>query len=156
MQVVKKVTTEEKGGRDDFQRLIERSGVVVFRARTIFPFTWLPNEITITLNRVVVVIRGLMFQDEYPMPFESITSARVVRTFGMAALHIDTFGVAKPPPLSYMNVNEARLARRYILALVECKKNGIDVGKYPIEELREKLKEMGTVRESIDHDHERV
>ena len=155
LSVVQKRTTDtiEKDGLD---KLMERAGVIVFRARTVFPFTIFPNEITITLNRVVVVMRGLMFQDEYPMPFEAITGARVVRTFYTAALHIETFGVAKPPPIEFLSVNEARLARRYILALVECKKNNIDLAKYPIEELKEKLKEIGMVRESIDHDHNSI
>lgn len=46
-----------------------------------------------------------------------------------------------------MKIDEARRARRYILALVECKKNAIDLSHYDISELKEKLNRIGKVQE---------
>lgn len=148
----KNIQIEEKM-MDGLDLLVKRAETVVFQARTHTPFRFLQDEITICLNRVTVVDRGWGYYEEYPMPIEGINGARVVKGVMFATLHFDTFGVQKPPPLEHMSIDDARLARRYVLALIECKKNGIDLMKYPMKELREKLKQIGMVREGVDAEH---
>lgn len=145
--VSKRDTSPRENPERDIDLLAKRASVIIFTARARSPFALFQNEITICPNRVTVVDKGLFLYDEYPMPIESINGARVVRTLFFAALHIDTFGVQKPPPLEYMRFGDARLARRYILALIECKRNGIDLSKFGLDELSERLLEIGRVRE---------
>jgi hypothetical protein len=66
--------------------------------------------------------------------------------FNKATLSIDTFGISKPDPIKNLRVDEARLARRYILALVECKKSKIDISGMELDELKAKLKNIGIVQ----------
>lgn len=133
--------------------LIKRANLIVYETTSKMPII-LPykNKITICPNRVTITYNTLLSMDEYPMPIESITGARVYRDFMYATLNIDTFGVQKPEPLRYLSVNDARLARRYILALIECKKANIQLPYSDINALREKLKSIGMVRYSSEQD----
>lgn len=80
------------------------------------------------------------------MPIENITNASVFTHFGRASIIIETFGIPKPEPLANMRISEARLARRYILALIECKKSNIDISGLNFNELKDRLSEIGMVR----------
>jgi hypothetical protein len=107
-------------------------------------------KITLTIcpNRVAITKRSFFSREEYPMLIDSITNSRIFTHFGRATIYIDTFGIEKPEPLSNMKIDEARLARRYILALIECKKSNINLSNMNLYELRQKLKSIGTVRYS--------
>ena len=80
------------------------------------------------------------------MPIENITNARIYTHFLSASLIIETFGIPKPEPIRNMKIDDARLVRRYILALIECKKANLDISDFGLDEIREKLKEIGMVR----------
>jgi len=134
------------GKLDELER---RANMILFEARSQKPMlSRYRDEITICLNRVTITRGGKRAGEEHPMPIENITSARVYRRFRLATLDIDTFGVQKPDPVVAMKVDEARLARRYILALIECKKANIDLTGLDIERVRKKLKNIGMVRYS--------
>jgi hypothetical protein len=133
--------------QDGLDRLVMRSRQVIFQTESVFPFDFFPNQLIICPNRITVIDRGLFYQEEYPMQLESVNGAKILRNAFFASLEIDTFGVEKPPPLKFLTIRTARLARRYILALVECKKNGVDLNKYPVDELKVKLKQIGEVQE---------
>jgi len=135
---------------DKLDLLVEKSRKVVFEVKTFFPFDLFPDEITICLNRVTITYRGFFGKSEYPIPLENINGARIYRSIFLASLSLETFGYEKPPVVDRLRINEARLARRYILGLVECKKNGVDLSTYPIEKIRDKLKEIGKVREGYE------
>lgn len=138
--------------------LEKRAEMILFEARSLRPlFSKNKDRITICPNRVTIT-RGNWFSlEEYPMSIENITSARIYRYFMYAVLDIDTFGIAKPEPLKHMRLDDARLARRYILALIECKKAEIDLSGLGISELRDRLKDLGTVRyTSEEKDYHRI
>lgn len=101
--------------------------------------------ITICPNRVTITYRSLLSNFEYPIPLENLVGARITSGIFYSSLFINTFGYDTPKPLTKLKRKDARLARRYILALVECKKNGVDLTKYKIGELKKKLKELGEV-----------
>jgi hypothetical protein len=125
--------------------LIRRAGLIIFEAKTKFPYTLFPDKVTICPNRVTVSYGGPFFKNELPIMVESLTGAEVSQGFVFATLTIETFGVTKPEPIRYLKKNDARMARRYILALIECKKNSIDLNQMPVEMLRKKLKKIGRV-----------
>lgn len=140
-------------GMDKLDELERRASMILFQTRSLRPlFSKYRDEITICLNRVTVSRGGKYSSEEYPMPIENITSARVYRRFRLATLDIDTFGIVKPDPITAMKVDDARLARRYILALIECKKANIDLSGLDIEKIKEKLKNIGMVRFSTQED----
>jgi len=130
--------------------LVEKSQKVVFEAHSVFPFTLFPNRISVCLNRVTITYQNLFAKEEFPLLIENITGARIFRSFLFSSLLIDTFGLkSTPDPLKYLKHKDARFARRYILALIECKKSDVDLSVFSLEEIREKLKTIGMVRESV-------
>lgn len=134
-------------GPSTLDELERRAKMIIFEAESSRPlFSKYKNKITICLNRVTITHGNMFDTEEYPMAIENITGARVFRHLMSASLDIDTFGVMKPAPLKHMRVNQARLARRYILALIECKKSNVDLSGIGLEEIRERLKNLGMVR----------
>jgi len=132
---------------DKLSLLAERANKIIFEAKSVFPFELYPDKITICLNRVTIAYKKPFYLDERPLPIEFINVAHVTRGMFFASLSIETFGVEKPAPISHLRIDEARQARRYILALIECKKNNVDFAEYSLEEIRKKLLSIGRVRE---------
>lgn len=137
----------QKNELEKLDELEKKANIVLFEVQSQRPlFSKYRDKITICLNRVTITRGSRYSGDEYPMPIENITSARVFRRFRFATLEIDTFGIVKPDPIHSMKVDEARIARRYILALIECKKAGINMYDLNVEKIREKLMKIGMVR----------
>jgi len=138
---------DAKAEGDKLENLAKKANLIVFEASSVSPlFSPFKNKITICPNRVTITYNSFFVKDEFPMPIENITGARVARSLLLATLYIDTFGIARPDPFGHLRINDARLARRYILALIECKKANIDLPCGDMASLREKLKSIGMVR----------
>lgn len=132
---------------DKLSVLADLSHEILFEAKSVYPYELWPDKITICLNRITITYKKPFSVDERPIPIEYLNTAHVTRGMFFASLSIETFGVEKPNPIHHLRINDARTARRYILALVECKKNGINFGDYGIKDIKEKLLEIGEVRE---------
>jgi hypothetical protein len=130
--------------------LVERARKVIFEAHSSFPKILYPDRIIVSLNRVTIIKQNLFLREEYPIMIDSVTGARVSRSLLHASLTIDTFGPKAPDPIRFLRISQARLARRYILALIECKKSNIDLSAFTQEELRRKLLEIGMVRDHVE------
>jgi len=144
---VKKRASKEETPKNDLDLLVEKSSKVIFRASSTYPY-WFPNVITICPDKITVTHKQFLMRTEYPLLLDSVTGSRIGTGWFFATLYIDTFGVKDPPPpINYLRKSDARQARRYILALIECKKSNLDLSKYPLDELREKLLKIGRVRE---------
>lgn len=132
--------------KDRLDELMEKAGYVIYETNSTRLLDPTPNRIAICPNRVTLNYHNLFSEQEYPIPIENVIGARVEHGFMHSTLIIETFGYTKPEPLKYLRPKDATLARRYILALVECKKNNIDLSEYNLRELRRKLNRIGTVR----------
>ena len=145
---------------DDYklQQLEKIGKYIIFEAEAVSLFGVFKgnDKITICTNRVAITRQTWFSNTEKPMTIESITGASVFRHLMYASLSITTFGIQKPEPLTRLRIHDARLARRYILALVECKKAGIDLTKFDLEELKERLKNLGVVRYSHEENYHRI
>lgn len=132
---------------DKLEMLADLSHQVLFEAKSVYPYELWPDKITICLNRITITYKKPFSVDERPIPIEYLNTAHVTRGMFFASLSIETFGVEKPNPIHHLKIDDARTARRYILGLIECKKNGINFGDYEIGEIKQKLQEIGKVRE---------
>lgn len=132
---------------EKLDELAKRAGMIIYEVSYLRSFLF-PYRDTLTIcpNRITITRKSLFSTEEYPMAIESVTNAKVYHHLFWGSLEIETFGIPKPESLDHLKIKDARLARRYILALVECKKNNIDLSGLDIERLREKLKEIGMVR----------
>ncbi len=128
-------------------QLVESAGIIIYEIRSLKPFM-APYKDTLTICpiRLTIKKRTLFSEDEYPMPIDRVTNAKFYRHLMWGCLEIETFGIPKPESMKYLNIKEARLARRYILALIECRRNNIDLVGLSLHQIREKLKEIGMVR----------
>lgn len=137
----------KEGEFEKLSELEKRASIILFEAQSQRPlFSKYRDGITICLNRVTISRGGKYSGDEYPIPIENLTSARVFRRFRFATLEVETFGIDRPDPIFSLRVDDARLARRYILALIECRKANINLAGLQIDKIREKLKNIGMVR----------
>ena len=132
---------------DKLSSLVKLANEVLFETKSSSLFELFPDKITICINRITVSYNTPFIKDERPIPIEFINTAHVTRGILSSTLSIETFGVEKPNPIKNLKHDDARIARRFILALVECKKSGVDFRGYPIEEIKEKLLSIGKVRE---------
>lgn len=132
---------------DKLSVLADLSHQVLFEAKSVYPYELWPDKITICLNRITITYKKPFSVDERPIPIEYLNTAHVTRGMFFASLSIETFGVEKPNPIHHLKIDEARIARRYILGLIECKKNGVNFGDYEINEIKQKLQDIGKVRE---------
>lgn len=132
---------------DKLSILADLSHQVLFEAKSVYPYELWPDKITICLNRITITYKKPFSVDERPIPIEYLNTAHVTKGMFFASLSIETFGVEKPNPIHHLKIDEARTARRYILGLIECKKNGVNFGDYEIDEIKQKLQDIGKVRE---------
>lgn len=138
-------------GGGELDDLALRASWIIFECSSKSSFLFpAKDRLTVCLNRVTITKRSFFTRDEYPMPIENITSARVYTHFKSASLTFETFGIPKPDAIKNLDVNEARLARRYVQALIECNKNEVDLSHFNLSELREKLKSIGIVQYSTE------
>ena len=145
---VKKTSIVELPEMNDLDRMVEKSGKIIYKTSSVYTFDLRPSAITICPDKITVTHRQFLLREEYPLLIESVTGSRIGVGWFFATLYIDTFGVKDPPPpINFLKKHDARVARRYILALIECKKSNIDLNKYSVEELRDKLLKIGRVRE---------
>jgi len=131
---------------------------IIFEAESVAPWGFFKgkDKITICTNRIAITRQTWSSNEERPIAIENIVAASVYRHMRYASLSIDTFGIPKPEPITRMRIKDARLARRYMLALVECKKAGIDLTKIDLPELRERLKNLGAVRFTGDEGYHKI
>lgn len=132
---------------DKLSVLADLSHQVLFEAKSVYPYELWPDKITICLNRITITYKKPFSVDERPIPIEYLNTAHVTKGLLFASLSIETFGVEKPNPIYHLRIDDARTARRYILGLIECKKNGVNFGDYKISEIKEKLQDIGKVKE---------
>lgn len=132
---------------DKLSILADLSHQVLFEAKSVYPYELWPDKITICLNRITITYKKPFSVDERPIPIEYLNTAHVTKGLFFASLSIETFGVEKPNPIYHLRIDDARTARRYILGLIECKKNSVNFGDYKITEIKEKLQDIGKVRE---------
>ncbi|EKE05045.1 MAG: hypothetical protein ACD_19C00426G0067 [uncultured bacterium] len=132
---------------DKLSILADLAHEILFEAKSVYPYELWPDKITICLNRITITYVTPFSKDERPIPIEYLNTAHVTRGMFFASLSIETFGVEKPNPIHHLRIDDARIARRYILGLIECKKNGVNFGEYNMNEIKEKLQDLGKVRE---------
>lgn len=132
---------------DKLSILADLAHEILFETKSVYPYELWPDKITICLNRIVITYVKPFSKDERPIPIEYLNTAHVTRGLFFASLSIETFGVERPNPIQHLKIDDARMARRYILGLIECKKNGVNFNEYSIGEIKEKLQAIGTLRE---------
>lgn len=140
----REVVAEEEEKK--LNEVAEESKLEVFGAHSVFPFDLFPDKITIDINKVTLVHRFILSRQVFPMLIEDINTARDFRGVFFSSLSIEISGYEQnPPPMKFLKHSDAATARRFILALLECKRSGVDLSKLSRKKIISKLEEVGKV-----------
>lgn len=132
--------------------LVKKTNRRILSIQSVFPFDFFPDTVHIDENKVDVIHRTFFWEKQmFPILIKNINGANITTNPFFATLSIEVTGYEKNPrPIRFLKRNDAVRARRIILGLVACAKEGrkgIDLSKIPLTELREKVEEIGKSRE---------
>ena len=136
-------------------KLVSSSSTVIFSAKTVFPFTFFPNEIVITLADVSVVYTEFLSSKQLrSVPISKIAEVIVETGFMFAKLKlVDKEFSQMSIEVDYLSLKDAMRAKRLIQGLMVAVKENIDLVQIKDEHLEEKIEEIGRVQgEDIDKD----
>jgi len=137
-----------KNNKQQLRRVTKASNRILFRVKAVFPFDFFPNELIIDENSVNIVYKYFFFSREVSsMPFENINACRssVGLLFGTIYIELEGYN-RNPPPLRYLWRKDAYMARRMITGLITCQKQQIDLRKLDLNEVKEKIMNIGMVK----------
>lgn len=121
----------------------------LFRLHSVFPFTLFTDTIVIEHKSVIIEKKNFFLSSEiYPISIKDILSPVVSTGVFFATLHLELGPGGfhqNPPEISFLKKSEALKARRIIMGLIICDKEGIDLTKMNKDEVLRKLDEVGDV-----------
>lgn len=141
----KKKTVVEKleETRQKLTEIAERSKLI-YTAKAIFPFQFFPDEIVIETDKVTVIHRTLWYKTVHPMPLDYLMSVTVTRGILFAAISFEITGFeTNPGDITHLWPGDAAKAKRYIMGLIEAKKENIDLSPVKPSEIRDQVEEIG-------------
>ncbi|HUQ85634.1 MAG TPA: hypothetical protein VM077_04880 [Candidatus Limnocylindrales bacterium] len=148
----KKAKDEQKKSKKELDVLVSRSNKILLHAKSIFPFDFFPNTLTIDANKVDIVISTFFYTETVTsVLLKEIMDVRVEISLFMGKLIID-YG---PHPLKISTVYVPTLWKKDALKakeiiegmLVVYRAENIDTTKLKPEETIEEIKEVGRVEE---------
>ncbi len=130
---------------EKLEQTLEGSHNILFKCKTVFPFTLFPDEIIIDENKVDVR-HGLFFMSKLTtsIPYENIVKATTTTGLFFATLQIEMeIFVQQPEPINYLWRQDAIKARRIINGMVSAYKQGIDFRKLDMKKATDEFEEIG-------------
>jgi hypothetical protein len=134
-------------------KLLNYSSTVIFRAKTVFPFTFFPDEIVITLNDVNVIFEEF-FLSKQVRSLSISKIAEVVATTGFFFAQvriIDKEFSQMSITVDYLKIADAMKIKRLIQGLLFSSAEKVDLTKVGKEGLVNKIEELGRIQgEELD------
>ncbi len=123
---------------------------VLFRARTVFPFDFFPDEIVIDENKIDMIYGIFFFSTEvFSISVKNIYGAMSITNLFFGSLEVEVSGYNKnPDPMKYLWGKDAAKARRIINGLVCCYKQGINTSVMDIKAAKVRVEEIGKALEA--------
>lgn len=134
---------------EKLETLTHMSGNRLLKISTVFPFILFRDTVVIEHKSVIIEKKNFFLSSEiYPISIKDILSPVVSTGVFFATLHLELGpgGLHESPPVvSFLKKEEALLARRVIMGLIICDKEGIDLTRMNRDEVLKKLDEVGNV-----------
>jgi len=157
---VSKVKSEKKGNksasniseeksevRDELDKLEKVTKKEIIEIRAVWPFDFFPDRLIIDLNTVSIIKRRLLSRYVFPVHIEDIKSVRDHWGPFFASIEIDIRGYEKNPPrIDFLSHGDATKARMYINALMDMRREKIELEKLSREEIIKKLEEISQIQ----------
>jgi hypothetical protein len=146
----KKEIQEIKDAKEELKKLANQSSII-YQLHSVFPFQLFPDRLIIERDKITVVHRTIAWKNVFPMIIDNINSVTVTRSIFFASLSFELTGYeTNPGSIEFLWPEDAAKAKRYIIGLINAKKQGIDVNKVPIEEMADDLEEIGKTTGEIE------
>lgn len=150
--VVPKEDPSKKARRELKEMVTEREKLqdlasqptIIFETQSVFPLQLFPDRLIIESDTITIVHRTLTSKGVFPILLDNLNSVSVNRDLLFAALTFELTGYENNPGgITHLWPGDAAKAKRYIMGLLNAKKQGVDVSKIPVEEIKENLEEIG-------------
>lgn len=152
-EIIKTQVKDREQNQEKLNRLVDLSSTVLLSIKTVFPFTFFPNEVIITLNDVSVVYTEFFISKQVrSVAISKIAEVIVTTGFFFAQLKIiDKEYSQLTMEIDYLTIKNAMKAKRLIQGLLFATKEGVELTKIEDQDLVEKIEELGRVQgESLD------
>jgi hypothetical protein len=122
--------TQEKMEEKIYQ-LARKSSQVLFQTRTVFPFDFFPDTLTVTANKIDVVSSAFFLSHQTTsIPLADIANVEIQTSPFFATLQIINIRYPMHPLiLNYLKINDAQKAKKIIDGLLVAVAQGTDVTK---------------------------
>lgn len=140
---------EETKDKKKFSELLKNTQQVLFRAASVFPFEFFPDEIMIDVGKVSIVERIFFFSECFhSIAINSIKDIAIETSILFATLNIVPDGYPNNPlTIKYLKKGDAIKARKIIQGLLIASKENVDPGVLAIHNLPKKIEEIGGINE---------
>lgn len=132
--------------------LEKQANSVLFRCKTVFPFTIFPTEVEVTETKVSIKRTELPFSGvwEYVM-ISDIVKAVIEDNPFFASLRIEIrFTEQNPEPIYYLPKKAAHTLQHIITGLVEANHNEVALDQEPSRKVVKKLESIGAPKTLIE------
>lgn len=145
--VFKRQATQTQSCNEEqkLNNLLERSNRIIFSTRTVFPFDFFPDEITIDETKIQIIRKTFFFtQITFPILIENIHNVTVSSSLLFASVKFEVSGSEENPgDLTFLWNSDAYRIKRIITGITSAVKEGVDLSAIPTPELRQKLETIG-------------
>lgn len=125
----------------ELNQLAQESSRVILDVSTVFPFDFFPDKLVLDEMKVSIHTSYFFYSKEIQsIEYKDISHVLVQQGLFFAKLEIFAH---QPIPVEYLRKNDAIRARRMIQGMIIAKKENIPIETLPIEQLIQKLDEIG-------------
>lgn len=125
-------------------KLIRASDEIIYSFSSVFPFQLFPDKIIIDENKVTIIRKMLFFKRIFPILIDDILTVKVNRNIFFASIEFEIKDLEEnPSPTTFLWPGEASLAKKYIMGLMQARRNGVDLQSLTSGQLKKRLEELG-------------
>lgn len=148
--IFKQIQTPEAKEVKKLDDLTDKTNTVILKISSIFPFSFLPDDLIIQPLKVDVIERAFFASESIrSFPFDQIVETQVSSGPFFSTLKIIGKGLqSETVKISYLKKSDAIKAKQIIDGFVLCKNNNVDLTKLDVYNLDSKIEELGTIPET--------
>lgn len=134
---------------NDLDLLVNSSQSPLLHTKSVFPFDFFPDQLSIEIAQINVVKKNFFFTHHIQsIPIKNVADVFLQTSLLFASLKIiDSSYIENSVKIEYLKKDDACRARRIIQGLVVANKEGIDLNGIPTSSLIQKLEQLGNARD---------
>lgn len=146
-ELIKDQVKQEAQNEQKLNQVVDNSNTVLFSAKTVFPFTFFPDEVIVSLNDISVVYNEFFFSNQiHSFSISRVGESVVTNSLLFSQLKlIDKYTYKVIATVDYLPKKEAIKIQKLVQGLVAATNENIDLTKVESENLASKIEELGTV-----------